>query len=174
VLDLVNLRDRAKDRVSTLSNGMKQRLTVARALLHEPLVLFLDEPTQNLDPIAARDLRGVIEQLSQEGMTILMTTHVLEEADALCERVAFIVDGRIVADDTPRNLKIARSERTLVLTVSDPGDEDGLTEVELDMDRAADQDRLAKLMAQGRVRTIHSQEPTLEDVFVDVAGVRPA
>src|SRR5262245_44729345 len=102
-LDLVGLRDRAKDVVRIYSNGMKQRLMIARALLHRPAVLFLDEPTRGLDPISARDVRAAIEQLSQEGMTILLTTHLLEEADHLCQRVAFMNQGRIVADDTPRN-----------------------------------------------------------------------
>jgi ABC-2 type transport system ATP-binding protein len=84
VLDLVHLRERAKDPVRTFSNGMKQRLMIARALLHKPPVLFLDEPTRGLDPIAAREVRKEIEQLRQEGTTILLTTHLLEDADQLC------------------------------------------------------------------------------------------
>src|SRR5258708_36901298 len=107
VLDLVRLRDRAKDPVRTFSNGMKQRLLIARALLHKPPVLFLDEPSRGLDPIAPHEVRRAIAQLSRDGMTILLTTHLLEEADRLCQRVAFINQGRIVASDTPRNLKLA-------------------------------------------------------------------
>ena len=117
VLDLVHLRDRANDPVRTFSNGMKQRLMIARALLHQPAVLFLDEPTRGLDPIAARDIRAAIARQAQEGMTILLTTHLLEDADQLCQRVAFINGGRIVANDTPRNLKLAHGHRTLVVTV---------------------------------------------------------
>ena len=147
VLDLVSLRDRAKAPVRTFSNGMKQRLMVARALLHQPLVLFLDEPTRGLDPIAARDVRAVIKQMSREGMTILLTTHLLEEADQLCQHVAFIVNGRIVANDTPRNLKLSHGKRVIVLTLADSQDTNRLTEVTLSMDNPQDQAYLAELMA---------------------------
>lgn len=174
VLDLVHLRDRAKDPVRTLSNGLKQRLMIARALLHKPPVLFLDEPTRGLDPIAAREVRSAIEQLRLEGMTILLTTHLLEEADQLCQRVAFIVRGRIVANDTPRNLKLSHGKRALVLTIADPRDASRWSEVTLSMDDARDQARLAELMARGNVRSVHSQEATLEEVFVEMAGIRPA
>jgi ABC-2 type transport system ATP-binding protein len=171
VLDLVSLRDRAKDAVRVFSNGMKQRLMVARALLHRPDVLFLDEPSRGLDPIAARDVRAVIRRLSREGMTILLTTHVLEEADQLCQRVAFIVNGRIVADDTPRNLKLSRGKRTLAVTLAGEGGE--YAELQLSMDDPEDQKRLAGFFTKGRVVSLHSQEPTLEEVFIEVAGVRP-
>lgn len=174
VLDLVHLRDRAKDPVHTLSNGLKQRLMIARALLHKPPVLFLDEPTRGLDPIAAREVRSAIEQLRREGMTILLTTHLLEEADQLCQRVVFIVSGRIVANDTPRNLKLSHGKRSLVLTIADPRDTSRWSEVTLSMDDARDQVRLAGLMAGGNVRSVHSQEATLEEVFVEMAGIRPA
>jgi ABC-2 type transport system ATP-binding protein len=174
VLDLVGLRERAKDPVQKLSNGMKQRLMIARALLHKPSVLFLDEPTRGLDPIAARNVRGIIEQLRQEGTTILLTTHLIEEADQLCQHVSFIVNGRLVASDTPRNLKLSHGRRAVVLTLADPKDASQLTEVTLSMDDPQDQARLAELMAQGNVRSVHSQEATLEEVFVEVAGIRPA
>jgi len=174
MLDLVDLRDRSKDPVRTFSNGMKQRLMVARALLHQPLVLFLDEPTRGLDPIAAREVRAIIQQLSQEGITILLTTHLLEEADQLCQNVAFIVNGHIVANDTPRNLKLSRGRRTLVVTLAEPGHAKQLTEVVLNMDSPGGQACLAELMAQGQVLSVHSQEPTLEEVFIEVAGFRPA
>jgi ABC-2 type transport system ATP-binding protein len=171
VLDLVSLRERAKDPVRALSNGMRQRLMIARALLHRPEVLFLDEPSRGLDPIAARGVRAVIRQLSREGMTILLTTHLLEEADQLCRRVAFIVNGRIVADDSPRNLKLSRGRRVLAAVVSDGNG--GFAEIRLSMDDPADQQRLAGLMSGGRVVSLHSLEPTLEEVFIEVAGVRP-
>jgi ABC-2 type transport system ATP-binding protein len=174
VLDLVDLRERAKDPVQKLSNGMKQRLMIARALLHKPPVLFLDEPTRGLDPIAARDVRVAIEQLCQEGMTILLTTHLLEEADQLCQHLSFIVSGRLVASDTPRNLKLSHGKRAVVLTLADPNNTSRLTGVTLSMDDPQDQARLAELMAQGNVRSIYSQEATLEEVFIEVAGIRPA
>jgi ABC-2 type transport system ATP-binding protein len=173
VLDLVNLRERAREPVRTFSNGMKQRLMVARALLHKPPVLFLDEPTQGLDPIAAREVRQAIEQLRQEGRTILLTTHLLEEADQLCQQVAFIVDGHIVAEGTPRSLKLSHGKRTMVVTTADPAVDGRLKDLQLRMDDSTDQERLMELMAQGNVRSIHSQEATLEEVFIEVAGFRP-
>jgi ABC-2 type transport system ATP-binding protein len=174
VLDLVRLRERAKDPVRTFSNGMKQRLMVARALLHKPPVLFLDEPTRGLDPISARDIRTVIDQLRSSGTTILLTTHLLEEADQLCQRIAFLVNGRIVANDTPRQLKLSHGKRSLVLTMADPDDPTRLTEISLGMDDPRDQARLSQYMAQGNVRSVHSQEATLEEVFIEIAGIRPA
>jgi ABC-2 type transport system ATP-binding protein len=174
VFDLVGLRERAKDPVRTFSNGMKQRLVIARALLHKLPVLFLDEPTRGLDPIAARDVRGTIEQLRQEGTTILLTTHLLEEADQLCQHLSFIVSGRLVASGTPRNLKLSHGKRAMLLVLADPKDTSRLTEVTLSMDDPRDQARLAELMAQGNVRSVHSQEATLEEVFIEVAGIRPA
>ncbi len=175
VLSLVGLRDRAKDPVRTFSNGMKQRLMIARALLHRPQVLFLDEPGRGLDPISARDVHETVAQLGREGTTILITTHYMEEAEQLCQRVAFIVNGRLVANDTPRNLKLAHGQRSLVVTL-EPG-QDGntpLNEVSLSLDDPADQAKLAEWMAAGKVRAVHSREATLEEVFIEVAGVRPA
>jgi ABC-2 type transport system ATP-binding protein len=178
VLDLVRLRDRAKDKVRTFSNGMRQRLMIARALLHRPPLLFLDEPSRGLDPISAREVRQTIKQLSDAGTTILLTTHLMEEADLLCQRVAFIVNGRLVANDTPRNLKLAHGQRALLVTLAgDPGSQNGngaLCEMTLSLDDPADQQRLATWMAQDKVRAIHSREATLEEVFIEVAGVRPA
>ncbi|HEX6777642.1 MAG TPA: ABC transporter ATP-binding protein [Ktedonobacterales bacterium] len=178
VLDLVRLRDRAKDHVREYSNGMRQRLMIARALLHRPQVLFLDEPGRGLDPISAREVHQTVEQLRQEGTTILLTTHLMEEADQLCQQVAFIVNGRLVANDTPRNLKLAHGQRALVVTLVDeqPGQNghSPLNEVTLSMDDPADQAKLAGWMAAGQVRAVHSREATLEEVFIEVAGVRPA
>ena len=178
VLELVRLSDRAKDPVRSFSNGMRQRLMIARALLHRPPMLFLDEPSRGLDPISAREVRQVVKQLSQSGTTILLTTHLMEEADLLCEHVAFIVDGRIVANDTPRNLKLSHGQRSLVVTLEygEPGfnGSDPLQEMNLSLDSPPDQARLAQWMSEGKVRALHSREATLEEVFIEVAGVRPA
>jgi len=105
MLSQVGLSDRARDKVSTFSNGMKQRVLIARALLHKPSVLFLDEPTRGLDPNVARDIRAIIVELAKQGMTVFLTTHYMEEADILSDRVAIINQGRIVALDTPQRLK---------------------------------------------------------------------
>jgi ABC-2 type transport system ATP-binding protein len=105
VLAQVGLSGRARDKVQSYSNGLKQRLLIARALLHEPQVLFLDEPTRGLDPHIAREIRGTVADLAKGGTTVLLTTHYMEEADQLSRRVAFLDRGRIVALDTPARLK---------------------------------------------------------------------
>jgi ABC-2 type transport system ATP-binding protein len=105
ILDVVHLSDRADDYVEKFSTGMRQRLVLARALLPEPSLLLLDEPTVGLDPQAARDLRERVLKLRDDGRTVLLTTHYMEEADQLCDRIAIVDHGRIVALDTPDGLK---------------------------------------------------------------------
>jgi len=105
VLNMVGLTQRAKDKVKKYSNGMKQRLVIARALLHGPKVLFLDEPTRGLDPNVARDIRAFVVELSGQGVTVFLTTHYMEEADHLSHRVAILDQGKIVALGTPAELK---------------------------------------------------------------------
>jgi ABC-2 type transport system ATP-binding protein len=105
VLAQVGLGDRAGDRVKSYSNGMKQRLLIARALLHQPRVLFLDEPTRGLDPHVARDIRAFVADLAQQGVTVFLTTHYMEEADRLSDRVAILHQGQIVALGRPADLK---------------------------------------------------------------------
>jgi ABC-2 type transport system ATP-binding protein len=178
VLALVHLLDRARDPVRAYSNGMRQRLVIARALLHKPPMLFLDEPGRGLDPISAREVRALIKQLSQEGTTILLTTHVMEEADLLCEHVAFIANGKIVADDTPRNLKLAHGRRAISVTLASDAQTHNstspLNETILSLDNPTDQQKLAQWMSQGKVLAVHSREATLEEVFIEVAGLRSA
>jgi ABC-2 type transport system ATP-binding protein len=115
-LEQVGLSQRANDSLKKYSNGMKQRLMIARALLHRPKVLFLDEPTLGLDPKVARELRGFIAGLAKGGVTVFLTTHYMEEADQLCERVAILDHGHIVALDTPHNLKASQGvDQTVTL-----------------------------------------------------------
>ncbi len=114
LLELVALKGREHERVETYSRGMRQRLHIARGLLHDPPVLFLDEPTIGLDPVGARELRQTIAHLQQTGKTILLTTHYMFEADELCQRVAVIRDGSIVASGTPAHLKSRIADRTVV------------------------------------------------------------
>jgi ABC-2 type transport system ATP-binding protein len=110
VLEKVGLAGRERDKVREYSNGMKQRLLIARALLHKPEVLFLDEPTKGLDPNVARELRAIVKELANQGMTIFLTTHYMEEADQLSDRVAIIDHGKIAALDTPERLKVEHGE----------------------------------------------------------------
>lgn len=164
LLDLVRLVDSADRKVKTYSSGMKQRLLIARSLINKPLVLFLDEPTRGLDPTSARDVRNIISGLSDEGTTVFLTTHYMEEADDLCDRVAFLSAGELVALDTPRDLKLRYGHRSAVVLL-DTGEEPTV-----DLDSPNDARQLEEWMASGRVLTIHSQEGSLEDVFIEVAG----
>jgi len=171
MLERVGLQDRGKDAVKAYSNGMKQRLLIARALVNKPQVLFLDEPTRGLDPGAARDIRDMIADLGRSGVTVFLTTHYMEEADQLCQRVAFINEGQIVALDTPRSLKVQHGTRNVNIVLRN-GDGSGGETITLALDDRADAERLTGYMSQGRVLTIHSQEATLEDVFIKLAGRR--
>jgi len=164
LLEMVSLGDGADRKVKTYSTGMKQRLLIARALINDPKVLFLDEPTRGLDPSSARDVRNILAQLSREGTTIFLTTHYMEEADELCDRVAFLSAGEIVAIGTPRELKLRYGQRTVqvLLTSND--------EYTIHLDEPQDAHRLQDWMSAGQILTIHSQEGSLEDVFIEVAG----
>jgi ABC-2 type transport system ATP-binding protein len=114
LMELVGLEDRGKEKVEGYSRGMKQRLHIARALIHDPEILFLDEPTIGLDPVGARELRQMVLDLQSEKKTILLTTHYMFEADALCQRIAVINRGKIIALDTPTNLKQIVKELSIV------------------------------------------------------------
>jgi ABC-2 type transport system ATP-binding protein len=124
LLELVGLKGREHERAEGYSRGMKQRLHVARGLLHDPEVLFLDEPTIGLDPVGARDVRATIASLTQAGKTVLLTTHYMFEADTLCDRIAVISKGQIVAEGTPVDLKRGVADGTVVeIEVFGVGDE---------------------------------------------------
>ncbi len=164
LLARVGLADAAARKVKTYSSGMKQRLLVARALVNDPRVLFLDEPTKGLDPSSAREVRAIIRDHAHKGNTVFLTTHFMEEADDLCDRVAFLAAGAIVALDTPRELKLRYGERSADVLLRDR------SEHRLRLDDPADAERLAAWMADGDVLTMHSNEGTLEDVFVNLAG----
>src|SRR5919109_471876 len=114
VLEMVDLTGREKERVEGYSRGMRQRLHIARGILHDPEVVFLDEPPIGVDPVGARELRRTIADLVDAGKTVLLTTHYMFEADALCDRIAVIADGRIVAEGTPGDLKASVAEGKVV------------------------------------------------------------
>ena len=164
LLETVGLADSAKRRVKTYSTGMKQRLIIARSLINAPRLLFLDEPTRGLDPSSARELRDLITGLARTGTTIFLTTHYMNEADELCDRVAFLNAGKIVAMDSPRELKLRLGRRSARVLLA------SRESVEIDLDSVADAARLEGWIASGQVMTIHSREGTLEDVFIAIAG----
>jgi ABC-2 type transport system ATP-binding protein len=166
LLEQVGLLDRASERIQKYSNGMKQRLLIARALLHSPHVLFLDEPTRGLDPSMSGDIRRLVASLAEQGVTVFLTTHYMEEADQLCRRVAFLEGGRIVALDTPERLKVAHGQRHVTVTLDDG------RRLTILLDNPADGRKLGELVASGGVLTLHSGEATLEEVFIKLTGRR--
>jgi ABC-2 type transport system ATP-binding protein len=187
LLELVGLKGREHERAEGYSRGMKQRLHVARGLLHDPEVLFLDEPTIGLDPVGARELRSTIASLTAAGKTILLTTHYMFEADALCDRIAVISKGKIVAEGTPADLKrgvgqgrvlevevfgvdaatierVRRLGGVLAVSVEEREQAQVLvvqTQAEVELTSAI----LGNLNG-GQVGRISQREPTLEDAYV--------
>lgn len=191
LLELVGLEDRGEEKVEGYSRGMKQRLHIARTLLHDPEVLFLDEPTMGLDPVGARELRQVIRNLQEQKKTILLTTHYMFEADALCERIAVIDHGRIVALDTPEGLKDHVRDLSVIELEVFGIQEERLADLRalpfVDSVNIENRDQRQVLLAQSprgseavqdilgtldglRVGKVVVREPTLEDAYVRLVG----
>ena len=170
LLRRVGLAGREKDRVEKYSKGMKQRLMVARSLVSRPQILFLDEPTAGLDPASSEAIRNIILEERERGATIFLTTHDMLEADKLSDRVAFMNQGKIVALDTPHNLKQQYGKRALKARVAAPGGKLESREITLDSPQTAE--AIHKLFAKEKVVTIHSEEASLEDIFIKLTGRR--
>jgi len=189
LLDLVGLTGREKERVEGFSRGMKQRLHIARGLLHDPPVVFLDEPTIGLDPVGARELRATIASLVESGKTVLLTTHYMFEADALCDRIAVIAKGQIVGEGTPADLKAVVADQTVIeIEVFGAGDDEIARVRSLNgVEHLAVEDResaqvLTVTSPTGleltpnvlaclngvKVGRIVTREPTLEDAYVSL------
>lgn len=162
-LAFVNLKVESKKRVSTLSKGMTQRVILARAILHEPELLFLDEPTSALDPVNTLHIYNGLRELNKRGTTIFLTTHDMQEADTLCDRVAFLNKGQIQLMDQPSKLKKIFADDTLTLELTND-------EKLVLPKNAAGAEEMYQLMKENRVVTVHSNEPTLGDIFVNVTG----
>jgi ABC-2 type transport system ATP-binding protein len=190
---MVGLKGRGNERVEGYSRGMKQRLHVARTLLHDPEILFLDEPTIGLDPVGAREFRQVIRDLQSEKKTILLTTHYMFEADSLCQRVAVIDKGVIVAMDSPSELKKHVADQSVIeietfgasqemverlralpfvdaLSVQEQ-DQRQMLLIQTARGAEAVPDLMASLDGQ-RVGRVIVREPTLEDAYVRLVGGR--
>ena len=164
LLERVGLAQDKKKLARRLSKGMRQRLVLARALLHSPKVLFLDEPTSGLDPATAQAIHKLLKEVQAEGTTIFLTTHNMEEATKLCDRVALLNDGKIVSLDTPRNTCLNfKRERKLEVGLKDK------SQVVINQDPAGIA-QLNEWLSQDLVETIHSNEPTLEEVFIAKTG----
>lgn len=165
LLGAVGLQDAAHKKAGEYSKGMRQRLTLARALINRPEILFLDEPTSGLDPSTAAAIRDLILAQQRRGATIFLTTHNMYLADSLCDRVAFIESGRIAAMDTPANLKLQYGNQAVTVAYNEGGKSATRT-FDLQTGRAD----LAAFLQAVRPITIHSQEATLEDIFIRVTG----
>jgi ABC-2 type transport system ATP-binding protein len=168
LLKRVGLGGREKDRVETYSKGMKQRLMVARSLVNRPRLLFLDEPTEGLDPASAESIRSIIREERERGATVFLTTHDMLEADRLADRVAFINQGKIVALDTPHNLKQQYGKRALKAEVTSAGNR--LESREIILDRPETAGDIESLFSKEKVVTVHSEEASLEDIFIRITG----
>jgi ABC-2 type transport system ATP-binding protein len=189
VLELVGLKGREKERVEGYSRGMRQRLHIARGILHDPEVVFLDEPTIGVDPVGARDLRQTIADLVTSGKTVLLTTHYMFEADALCDRIAVIANGRIVGEGTPTELKdnVAGGRVTEIevfgvdeSAVARLRGVPGVTAVAVEereqkqllvVQTTGERELTAPLLAElagVEVGRVTSREPTLEDAYISL------
>jgi ABC-2 type transport system ATP-binding protein len=186
LLERVGLTERADYPVETYSRGMKQRLHLARGLVGDARVLFLDEPTTGMDPLAARDFRQLVRELREEGRTVLLTTHDMAEAEAICDRVALIDRGRLLAVETPRSLSnlIARNERvdfegpeavaeklrTLPLIASVVLTAEGSYRVEVEEEAGIGE--ALRLLVDAGVTSLRTSRPSLEEVYIQLIGDR--
>lgn len=168
VLEWVGLQDDANKKVEDFSKGMKIRLNVARSILHKPKLLFLDEPTNGLDPVNARKVKDLALGLRKQGATVFVTTHNMMLADELCDRVAFITSGKINVINAPTALKKAHGKRNLTVEYENGK---GIQDAEFALDGlGTDQKFLQLLNSAKRIETMHSQETTLDNIFIKVTG----
>ena len=166
LLEMVGLEHDADKRVSDYSKGMKARLNFIKALLHDPLLLCLDEPTSGLDPTNSRMMKDMILAEKAKGKTILLTTHNMQDAAELCDRVAFIVNGKICALDSPHNMIMSKGAATVTYTWIENGEHSA----SCPLDRLSVDEQLKRLIAGNSLQSIHSSEPTLNDIFMDITG----
>jgi fluoroquinolone transport system ATP-binding protein len=167
LLDAVGLDGDGATPVRQYSKGMRNRLSIARCLLNDPDLLFLDEPTTGLDPVNAQRVKDLIRAEQQAGKTVFLTTHDMSVADELCHRVAFIVDGRIARIASPRELKLQYGERSVRVEYADDG---RTTHDDFDLDGLDGNAAFQELLRNRRIETIHSREASLADVFIKVTG----
>ena len=167
LLEMVGLQEDGKMLVAHYSKGMKNRLTVARALLHDPEILFLDEPTSGLDPVNAQRIKELVRAQKQAGKTIFLTTHNMAVADELCDRVAFLVDGQVRLIDAPRELKLQFGRPTVRVETLNHG---GVHADDFSLEGLGTNPGFLGLLKDRQVQTIHTQEASLEDIFIRVTG----
>lgn len=169
LLKEVGLFEHADKKVSAFSKGMKSRLNFIKSLVHDPQILFLDEPTSGLDPNNAKIMKDMIRKEREKGKTIIITTHNMQDATELCDRVVFIVNGQMKALDTPHNFIMKRGAAKVTYSFMENGKEQVKTSILSELSRDS---LLQKLIAENRITSIHSAEPTLSDIFMELTGAQ--
>ena len=190
LLESFNLWKRRNTKFSKLSKGLKRRLTIAASLIHHPRIIFLDEPTTGLDVMSARSLRILLKELKETGVTIFLTTHYIEEADQLCDRIAVIVKGRIVTIDTPENMKSIVRGTPVIEALFDSPINKSMTEDLSFLGEVRVEDNRVRVLTEEipetlealvnfatkrelKIIEINTVKPGLEDAFVKLTGVEP-
>ena len=169
LLKRLNLADDADRPVGDYSKGMKMRLNFARALINNPKFLFLDEPTNGLDPSNAKIIKDMMLEFKAKGGTIFLTTHLMADVEALCDYVVFLNDGAIVEHDTVKNLKLKYGKKSVKVEYKDKGK---VKSAEFDLDKIGSNKAFNALIKKYPILTIHSQETSLEEIFIKVTGVK--
>ena len=167
LLKITGLEEAANMKVSEYSKGMKQRLIFARSMINNPEIWFLDEPISGLDPFSGKNIKDIIKKKKDEGTTILLTTHNMSIADELCDRIAFMNEGKLVVIDTPRNLKLQYGKKLLKVEYQYNG---GTKSEDIPMSDPDGNKRIYDLLESGKIETIHSEEATLENIFIELTG----
>jgi len=167
LLEMVGLEKDVRTRVSDFSKGMKMRLNFCRALLNKPELLFLDEPTSGLDPVNAKMVKDIILRKKSEGSTVFLTTHNMNVAEDLCDRVAFIVNGSISLIDSPRRLMIDRGRKSLRVEYREKQE---IRLKDFELSGIGYNEEFLELVRNKDIERMHTQEATLEDIFIEVTG----
>jgi fluoroquinolone transport system ATP-binding protein len=162
----VGLENDMDKKTESYSKGMKMRLNFIRALMHDPQILFLDEPTSGLDPGNARLIKDIILEQKREGKTIFLTTHNMHDAEELCDRVSFIVDGELKVTDSPQHLKLAYGRRKVSVTYGS----DTQKKAEFDLDDLGGNRDFLDLIKKEFIAAMHSSEASLDDIFIETTG----
>lgn len=168
LLRRVGLYEDRKKQVSAFSKGMKVRLNFVRAFLNSPRFLFLDEPTNGLDPVNARILKDMILEFRDEGGTVFLTTHLMSDVDELCDRVAFMIRGKIAEIDNPKSLKVKHGQRRVSVEFES---EQGVEKQSFSLDNLGENPEFLEVIRNRNIITMHSEETTLEDIFIKITGV---
>ena len=167
LLEMVNLQEDRDTRVEAFSKGMKMRLNFIRALLNNPDILFLDEPTAGLDPMNARIMKDIILDLQRRGVTIFLTTHHMADAGELCNRIAFMVDGTLPVIDSTQNLRLEHGRKVVRIAYQDYQEQKS---VEFELESLSSNKQFQEIIQNKEVRTIHTLEASLEDIFIKITG----